>query len=251
MKKLTILIPLTSYSTEVKKQIEVSLESVKSQTNKDFEICIVLPEEVTLKNKSKLDTLCKKLGVNYTILSNNTDNQLTLINYAFANLESEYISVLTLGDVFNNSFVNTTLNYIDEYSKVDFFVPINIIQKDSSIAGYSNEFLWAYGRNGFYDFEKVKSDNPSIHVLNGITINSKSFQICGGLKASIKHFSFYEFILRCLHKGKKGLVIPKFLYVHTLQDTYTQLQPLEKMFWSNLGKREYMFDFDREVSFGE
>lgn len=250
MKKLFILTALVEWNTEVKKNLELSLESVKSQTNGNFKYVLVLSEEVALKSQSKIDSVCKKAGVKNTNLVG-TGNSVALINFAMANLEADFVGLLNVGDSLNSSYVNTILAYIEEHTDVDMFVPINVMKtKEDTIEGIRNEMLWAYGHNGYFEFEQVKKDSPAMHLFNGCVFRTKVHQSIGGFKPSIEYFNMYEFVMRLLHKGKQAFVIPKLLYVHSLlDDPYTQLSISEKQFWYNLGKREYMFDFDREVVF--
>ena len=70
-------------------------------------------------------------------------------------------------------------------------------------------------------------------------------------------FHDYEFLLRYLEHGNNVYVIPKLTYRHvngrdgSIIGDMKDVNDFEKKWWYDLAKKEYHFDYDRQLEYEE
>lgn len=256
MNKTTIIIPILEVNENNKEFFKSCIEAINVQKDKNFYVQIVTPnlsdeiKEITsgVDAETFLPTL---------INEGKTDYQ-SQINFAAGYISTEYFTVLQMDDIIFPNFIENVNKYAEAYPEIDCFTPLVYeVDPNDDFFGFSNETVWApngMAKFGYFDIEKTKEKSFYNFNLNFFTIKKEAFENVGKLK-SLKKFGEYEFLLRLLHKGKKVYVIPKLACKHynglkgSIHDLQKDMDELEKKFWYNMSKKEYFFDYDREITY--
>lgn len=254
----TILIPIHKIDADNAEYVKTAIDSIIYQTDKKFQVMYVVSSDV---DKESLEFLHQFSNNNfqYEILINQgeTDYQ-SQINYAANHVTTPFFSILQLDDELLPNYILNVNEYIEKVG-ADCFTTITYQLDDkNNFIGFANEAVWAI--NHMTDFGQFDLTNTFKHSfvnysLHGLTINKDKFLQSGLLKKSMKHFHDFEFLLRVLFKGYKVITIPKICYKHvngregSLHDDVKQMSNEELKFWYELAKKEYKFDFDRNLTY--
>lgn len=118
----------------------------------------------------------------------------------------------------------------------------------------ANEAPWAPNimeTPGIADFNAMLRMN--FVLLTSCFIKLELFDEIGVFKASMKNFSDYEFLLRVVYNGHEIRAIPKATHYHFANgEGLEQLKALDKeegTWWVNAARKEYFFEFDRELEY--
>ena len=260
MNKISVVLPLHELTDNVKKFLPEALESLKNQKTKINELVIVIPNNEELVNyleNSNLDFGVEE--VNIKINEGSTSYQAQ-VNLGVSEVKHEWVSILEFDDKYSPNWFNNAIKYINYYSEVEMFNPIVVeFNKDDNFVRFTNEAFWAnqFSSTLGYMDEEVLS-NYNLVSMNGSVFSKKLFIGLGGLKESMKLNFNYEFMLRVLHMGKKIMVVPKLGYKHIngiegshdleLSKTITSK---EVEFWLDTAREEYVWDYDRDITYTE
>jgi len=256
MHKTTILIPILEVNDNNRSYFKECIGSIKTQKDKNFYVQFVGPEyskeiqELTSGIENCLPFLINDSGkIDYA----------SQINFASAKVQTEYFSVAQMDDTMFPNHVQNINIYTAAYPTLDCFNPLVYeVGPNDEVIGFSNETIWAAGnmeRFGYFDLAKTKERAFYNFNINCFTVKTDVFQKSGMLKPSLKKFGDYEFLLRLLNLGKKVFVIPKMTYKHyngitgSIHDLQKDMDDLEKKHWYNTSRKEYFFDFDREITY--
>ena len=253
MKDLTVIIPLKDYSDETKKMLSTAIDSVKKAAGTDTELLFVSTDDIIEPVKKDYSE------DNMTYLGVKKLDFCTQINKAVEKCKT-YFSILEFDDVYTPNWFKNFEEYKETDKDISVFLPLTEIvmydKPEDGAIGYVNEAVWAtsFSENlGYLDNESLMS-YMNFNTTGGI-FKTEDFVSVGKLKPSIKLTFWYEFLLRCIHNGKKVFVIPKVGYQHMLNrpgsisDVYnTTLKPEEADFWIDLAQKDYFFNKERDKS---
>jgi hypothetical protein len=260
MTNTTILIPIHELNEVNKPYFQECIKGLSTQKDKNFNVLFISPENLTETiseiAKSSLE------GITFECLTNpGLTDYTSQINEGVKNVKTAYFSIVQMDDVV---FPNHTLNinkYISAYPNVDVFVPLTYeVDTEDSPLGFSNESVWAINsmkKFGYFDLKGAKEHLFYNYNINCLTMKTECYTQTGGLKRNMKRFQDYEHLLRMLNLGKSIFVIPKISYKHvngvkgSIMESQTNMSEQEKKFWLQMAKKEYFFDFDRELNFIE
>ena len=254
MNNTTLIVPVLAITESNKKYFVDCIDSIKNQNDKNFKLVVVAP-----KFNKEIESVLK--GVEYLKIVNDsgkTDYQ-SQVNFAVTKIDTEYFSVVQFDDVIFANHVQNINKHIEAYPEVDCFIPLVYeVDSDDQPIGFSNESVWATGnmeKFGYFDLAKTKEKAFYNFNVNCFTIKKSAFETIGKLKTSIIKFGDFEFLLRLLNFGKKVYVIPKMTYKHfngisgSIHDMQKDMDEMEKKFWYNMSRKEYFFDYDREITY--
>lgn len=260
----TIIIPIHTWNEEISEMSKRALASLNSQKDKSFNLLLVFAEAVPQSRaipSEVLDIFTNNSDKSYDITAiinkGETDYQ-SQINFAVNHIKTEYFTVLQYDDVLFDNFMLNVNQHIAAY---DYDVYLGIVfEKDDkgNFLGFSNEVVWSLGhmeKFGHFDLKNAKTHNFHMYSLTGATIRKSAFLQVGGFKKSMVKFHDYEFLLRMLNVGKTFYVIPKFIYEHVNGRegsifSQTKDMPItETKFWYDMAKKEFHFDYDREINY--
>jgi len=254
MNNTTLIIPVFEITKANKEYFIGCLESIKNQNDKNFKVAVVAP-----KFNKELESLLKDFDYQKIVNDSGKTDFASQVNFAVSKIETEYFSVVQFDDVIFPNHVQNINKYISAYSNIDCFVPLvyEVDFEDKPI-GFSNETVWSAGtmeKFGYFDLAKTKEKAFYNFNVNCFTIKKSTFEAVGKLKSSILKFGDFEFLLRLLNFGKMVYVIPKMTYKHfngisgSIHDMQKDMDEMEKKFWYNMSRKEYFFDYDREISY--
>jgi GT2 family glycosyltransferase len=260
-KNTTVIIPIHEITETSMDFTKRAIASLNSQKDKFFNIMLVVSSSATPTSpnlyKEMVETIDKSFNLHLLYNHGETDYQ-SQINYAVQNVETEYFTILQYDDVLFDNFMLNVNQHITAY---DYDVYLGIVfEKDDkgNFLGFSNEVVWSLGhmeKFGHFDLKNAKTHNFHMYSLTGATIRKSAFLQVGGFKKSMVKFHDYEFLLRMLNVGKTFYVIPKFIYEHingregSIFSQTKDMPITETKFWYDAAKKEYHFDYDREIAF--
>lgn len=259
-KKITVVVPIHELSEDDFSFVTTMVESINVQKVKDFKVAVVVTEAVAEEFIQKIkDLFSEDIEMSVVVNKGASDYQSQVNFYATQHLDTPYFSVLQYDDILFDNYIMQGLNHINAYPEFDMFTSI-IFETDenSAFIGLSNESVWAVNHMeqfGEFDLKSAKKHNYGNYNICGSFIKSESFVEAGLLKPSIKIYHDYEFLLRMLEVGFKVYTIPKITYRHvnlrvgSIFDSLKDTDSMETKFWYDLAKKEYHFDYDREIEF--
>lgn len=177
----------------------------------------------------------------------------TLVNQAVG--DSKWFSILEFDDEYTEIWLNNIKKYLDYQKDVSVILPFEDLFdfETKEYLGYGNDAPWAASFSdeiGFVDMESLKTYFD--FYLTGGLFNTKDWQEVGGLKKSMKVTFWYEFMMRCIHFGKKIFIMPKVGYKHNLGRKNSLLEIYKETVSENegqgyfeLARQEYFFKEDR------
>lgn len=176
----------------------------------------------------------------------------------------EWISILEYDDALLPYATAVFEKYRDRFDQTPVFAGLTLIvdpgdrTKDQTqppaLQQMANEAAWAPNIMevpGIVDFNAMLRMN--FVLLTSTFIKLEILDEIGNLKQNMKHFSDYEFLLRIVYNGHEIRSIPKATHYHYNNgEALTTLRSLnrdEAEFWVNAARKEYFFEFDRELSY--
>lgn len=280
MHKNSVLIPIHEYNTEIEKSLDKALTSVFNQerynlNTHEYEkldedvvkeyIPVYLVTTTEVKKQLKKDIKDKVKGI---IINKKDTNIQKQLNIGFEEIDSEYITILEVDDMFSTKYFKNLFNYQEQYSDYNAFMSLQIevdYHENNNLKGFNNHYLWSRSvfeedeietreLDGIVTFNMVK--RLGLNRLSGITFKKDSFLSCGKLKYNIIQYFNYEFLLRFINNGFKVKIMDKIGYIHTLnrQNSYDQIYNIQKntltkdeiRYWLEIASKEY--EFENETS---
>lgn len=177
----------------------------------------------------------------------------------------QWISILEYDDKVLPYTVKLFNEYQEHFSDTPVFAGLTLIcepqerggkDEDSppALSKMANEAAWAPNimeTPGIVDFNAMLRMN--FVLLTSTFINLDVIDEVGPMKANMKHFSDYEFLLRIVYNGHEVRAIPIATHYHFEGGRATEaLRALprdEGSFWVNAARKEYFFEFDREIAY--
>lgn len=259
---LTIIIPIHQNGDMQLEYTKKCIDSVANQTMNAFSLFVVYSKEVPQEYKTSIENYIQSKNmdiqsVDFTV--NDGDcGYASQVNMSVNGVNTKFFSILQYDDTIMPKFVESFYKHTMAYPKTRMFCNL-VAETDptNKFIGMSNESVWAVGtmeRFGYFDLKNTKAQKYFNFSICGAIIATDNFKACGKFKGSFKFFGDYEFLLRYLHRGNEVFVIPHINYKHTngLQGSiYDQLQGStdeERKFWHETSRKEYYFDFEREIA---
>lgn len=253
MEKVTIIIPVHEFNDEIKKYLDIAINSVKTQ-KKVPNILIVYSNKIEKEiiENFNID------GITLLKNENKTDFQ-SQINFAVENINTEYFSILEFDDEYSSTYFNIVDEYINEKSEIDILLPIIVeTNNEQNAIKLTNESVWSkqfVGENGELGYLNADSlNNYTDFKISGAIIKKETYSAIRGLKSNIELTFNYEFLLRLLNNGYIIFTMPKIGYKHlatrenSLFDIYNKkFSQNERNFWFKTAKNESNFINDRII----
>jgi hypothetical protein len=118
----------------------------------------------------------------------------------------------------------------------------------------ANEACWAANimeTPGIFDFNAMLRLN--FMLLTACFFKLEILEEIGQLKPNMTYFYDYEFLLRVVYNGHEVRAIPKATHYHFTNGeaigNHHELSKDEADFWQNAARKEYFFEFDRELAY--
>lgn len=257
---ISVVLPLkTSTAYDFESFFEKSIESLKNQKDEFDELVIVYCDELQLENYLTNFNF-DEINVTFEkwIKEPNYANQ---VNQGVEVASSKWVSLLEFDDEYSKIWFKNSKKYMKLYNDVDAFLPIVVdVDEKSVFAGFTNEATFA--ANITNEIGILSNDilqNFQNFQISGIIINKEKFLKVGGLKSNIKLTFGYEFFLRLTHNSSKVMTIPKIGYKHmnlrlgslfwNYKNGDNKLNADEVKFWIDTSKKEYFYNFEREINY--
>ena len=251
MKDITIIIPVHEATEENKQMFNKACKNAL-EVNPDGNVLIVGP-------KSVLKELSIPKGVKK--VNNEVSDIPHQINAAVEAVGTTYFAFLEIDDYFTPKWFSNAEAYIAENPGCAVYLPLVEVMDAQSgkSGGFINEIVWASSFSetlGYFDYEALQ--NITNICLSGAIIDTETFKALGALKASMKLYYWYEFVLRVTNKGRKIFTVPKLGYIHTVNrpgslTEYEMNNISEKEFewWFTLAQQECQVKTDKGRKYEE
>lgn len=247
MKDIVVIIPVHKMDEKTPELLKRAIKSV--------------PEEIEIRiscANGLSDEIKKELGENPNITYHEMNDKETtdfqsLVNNAVG--DSKWFSILEFDDEYTPIWFDNVKRYIDSYGDISVMLPLEDLFdfNTNEYLGYGNDAPWAAAFSdelGYVDMDSLKTYFD--FYLTGGVFKTDDWKELGGLKKSMKITFWYEFMLRCIHYGKKIFIIPKVGYNHYLgrEDSLIEIyrntvDEKEGEGYFNLARQEYFFKEDR------
>ncbi len=249
---ITVIIPVHTVDGTID-LLEKAIRSIKEQKQGVKQITIVAPKEVA-ENDTIADYGKMLSGDVNVIVNPGATDFCSQVNYGVTQVTTKYFSVLELDDEYSSIYFKNVGEYMEAYPAVSAFLPITVMVNEKNQATqYVNESVWAQGfseKLGFLDINSLlQYDN---YMISGGVFTKESWEEVGGLKADIKLYFNYEFLLRYVNSDFSTMVVPKLGYLHltdregSLFKSYTLpetgIKHDEALFFKAAAKKEYFFN---------
>ena len=220
MKKVTYIIPIHEFNSEVKPYIEKSFTSIINLKGAEKAEIILTGELDVITNTQKL--FLEMCGENntqvITLLPTEEKDLFKKINFAVSKCKTPYFSILEFDDEYYHYWDTVAQRYTDnQYSVI---MPMTeITTPKGEIAGLANEIAWDASfvdntKLGFIGLEDLFVFKE--FITSGAYIKTSDFIELGGLKPELKIAAWYEFLLNCVDSGKDVFIAPRIGYRHTV-----------------------------------
>lgn len=256
MKNITIILPLHKLDEDYLLMLNNSLSSVEPFKDK-VKVLIVTTPEISKKLVNFSDTLEIK------VVENTGDTKVqNQMNIGLENCDTEWFSILEVDDEYNNVWLDSGLEYINEYKDHGAFLTIiREINVQGELISMTNESVWAYGftdKIGELDLDTLLEFQN--YQTSGGLYNTEKVKEFGGLFKDNIELSFsYEFLLRMLNNGLRIMTIPKIGYKHVnfredslfwlyKNDEDMKLSEDETRSWLEIAKKEYLHNDKRDIT---
>jgi hypothetical protein len=223
-------------------------------------------------------TLTAKNKINFIIEETSSDTFSKIFNESlnYANINKyEWFTVLEADDSLTKNWVKYFNLYSTEKNEYDAFVPLARQIGPMGFAGFMNEASWVDGFAevaGIFDlnlmlrFNCVNIAGTAFKTQSLIKYSEEKDGVYKPMKESMKINYSYEFLLRMIYNDLKFYTIPRMGYdcrVNRTVEKYDYfnskipmdlvnkspenggIQPEEFKYWTDLAKKEYFFDNDR------
>lgn len=248
---IVIIIPLHEWNDEMQPLLQRALNSVPSE----YEVRLscakgvkeLLPQDLIQDNVKVIETQSDSKKFSH------------LVNQAIEN--SDWFSILEYDDEYNAVWFNNINKYIEYFSDISVFLPINEVYdfNKNQMISFGNEAPWASAFSnelGYID-NNVLNDFYDFFMTGGL-FKTSDWQKINGLKESFELSFWLEYLLRATSQGQKIYVIPKIGYKHyinrpkSLFEEYRINMPQEeKQWWIDLAKEEYVNLTDRKITYNK
>ncbi len=219
-----------------------------------------------------------KNKINFIIEETSSDNYAKIFNEAtnYANLNNyEWFSMVEHDDFFTKFWLKYFNVYSTEKNENDVLIPLGKQTGPMGFAGFMNEACWV---DGFAEVAGIFDLNLMLRFncinISGCAIKTKSILnyseekdgFYKPMKESMKINYSYEFLLRMIYNDLKFYTVPRLGYDAKINrniekyDYFSSKLPMdlvqkspenggmtieEYKFWTDLVKKEYFFDNDR------
>lgn len=196
-------------------------------------------------------------GIEVKIIRNEGETDVcSQINLGVENVTTKFFSFLELDDEYSKIWLKNAVEYIKAYPEVSVFLPLIVdVTQSGGFIGFTNEAVWANQFSdelGFLDLNSLLTYQN--FNIDGMVMDTEVYKEHGGLKSKIILTFIYEFLLRLAHFDVKMMTIPRFGYKHVNQregslfsEYKKTLSPDETKWWLAQAKKEYYFDYNREI----
>ena len=252
---ITVILPIIELNEGLENYFKNAILSISEQLVKPDKVLIISKNDKELLDKLKAYDYGTISSIVEVIVNDGKTDYCSQINYGVSKCNTEWVSILEIDDEYSKIWFKNVVNYIKHENK-DVYLPI-IVDTDAEgrFIGFMNEAVWA---NEFSQVIGVVDNDALMTYQNfnlcGSVFRKSLFTEFGGLKSNIKLTFIYEYLLRLTYNSAGVMVIPKIGYKHTnfrkdgLFDVYKNtISNDESAFWLETAKKEYFFDYDRDV----
>ena len=233
--------------------------------------------------ETKTTTVSSEKKLNYTIEQTDSKSFAATFNDAvsYASVNGyEYFSVVENEDVLERNWYKNFTKYATTKKDHQVFLPLSREVSNGNFIGFYNEASWMEGLaevSGTFDLQLMMRFNCM--NVGGAVFHTESIKKysevdesgrCKSMKENVKISFIYEFFLRMIYNDLKFFSVPRIGYEHRIDiatDVYDGFsskiprdiitRPEEKggmnqeeyKFWSDIAKKEYFFDEERDLKF--
>lgn len=238
--------------------LQAAIESALSQTEKSV-VIVSTTQEVR-------EGLPKSVTENSNVHIVTTDGDTSYQNLVNGGIETareledvEWVSILEHDDRLLPHATKLFTQYREQFSDTQMFAGLTLVVEPADdgppgLKMMANEAAWAPNlmeELGVFDFNAMLRMN--FLFLNGCFIHLDVFDSVGMLKPNMRFYSDYEFVLRVVYGGIEVRSIPKATHYHFVNGEgfkgYQDAPREETSFWVNAARKEYFFEFDREIEY--
>lgn len=252
-----------AYIIPTHKKTDTLVEAVDSALAQEGKptVIVVGPSDV-------LKTLGKDRSEHVVLVEAEDDTSYAaLVNLGLAkageeDVGAEWVSILEHDDALLPYATRLFGEYRDHFSETNVFAGLTLVvegeerKKDQAPAlkALANEAAWAPNimeEPGVVDFNAMLRMN--FVLLNSCFFKLELLDEVGVFKTNMKHFGDYEFLLRLVYNGYNIRAIPKATHYHYTGGEGSKAQQSltkdEGSFWVGCARKEYFFEFDRELEY--
>lgn len=260
---VSVILPIIKLGEEEKNLFANAITGVSTQKVLPKKVILVIPKNEEIKKELESYDYPENIKEDILIVENENETDFcSQVNLGVENVETEWLSILEIDDVYSNIWFDNFVKYSKAYDEVDTFLPIVLdVDVNNQFIHFTNEPVWARDfseKLGFLDNDALL--NFPNFQLSGSIIKKESFVVVGKLKPSIKMFFNYEFLLRMTYYDKKIMTIPKIGYKKVnmregslfwgyKNNESDKIDILEQKFWFNTSKKECYFKADRGIKY--
>lgn len=253
---LAVIIP-THEKTDALVEAMDSVFALKEKPH----LIVVGPEDVLATINEKRAELCTLVAENDNTSYANLVNKGIEAARTIEDTPIEWITILEHDDKLLPFAGKLFDEYTNHFTEESFFAGLTLIVSPENrenggnppaLEALANDAAWAPNvmeTPGLVDFNAMLRMN--FVLLNACFFKLSMVDEIGMLKTNMKHFSDYEFILRAVYNGYNIRAIPKATHYHYSGGKATQIQrqldSAEGEFWVSAARKEYFFEFDREL----
>lgn len=178
----------------------------------------------------------------------------------------EWLSILEFDDKLLPHATKKFMAYRETFPEAGAFAGLGLVveptgdrmpedeSKAPNLKTMANEAAWAANimeTPGVFDFNAMLRLN--FLLLNCCFFKLEILDEIGDLKPNMKYFYDYEFLLRVVYNGHDIRAIPQATHYHFTDGeaikAHHDLTQDAADFWQNAARKEYFFEFDRELAY--
>ena len=256
---ISVIIPVHEINEQLKPLLNNAVKSVIEQIVQPEELIFVIPIDKPEIEQAIIDTLKVNKDFTVSVIHNTGKTDFcSQINLGVQNIKTDYFSWVGIHDEYSKIWLKNAIENINAYPEVGCFLPLIVqVNELGQFLAFGNEAVLANQFSdelGFLDLQSLLTYQG--FSIDGMVMKTDVYKELGGLKTNIKLTFAYEFLLRLCHNDAKVMTISKLGYKHvnglpdTLFTTYKNtLTQEESRFWLAQAKKEYYFDYEREITF--
>lgn len=230
------------HSTDIKENSEIFMDSLDSEERviKNYEIRRVMEistykfdykRGISLKNGRYQSTSYYDEYGRITE-EENSNNQTLVFKYGFNNKCSEYYSLQSFYEYWNESYRDFLYRYVNQYNKNDLLITRDIYKKNRLIEKRINE----YDNNNFLVYSKIQSVKGRLLAENRYEYNARGFvdKIStitypgNGSRNKVNYFRVNyhnsSYLVDSSHVYKEGILQFKYVYKYEFYDDHSNPQ---------------------------